>query len=169
MLKPIIYLDQDGVLADFEGWAANQFTDWKREINSPNWGAFANYQNLFELLPLMPYAKELYNECVELVGDVNQVQILTALPNRAHILMPHAARNKIEWAREHINPNIRVHFGPYAQDKQYHFQHEHDILIDDMQINIEQWEDVGGSGILYVNNNQAIVELEKILTKQGRK
>src|ERR1035437_8812845 len=92
MLKPVIYLDLDGVLADFEGWAATTFGDWRKEIDSPQWGRFGEFQNLFELLPLMEGAVELYQTCVEVIGDKNQVQILTALPNRAEISMPDAAK-----------------------------------------------------------------------------
>lgn len=164
-MKPIIYLDMDGVLADFEGWAARQFGDWRKEIESPNWGRFSEFPNLFELLPVMDGAVELYQTCVEVIGDKNQVQILTALPNRAEISMLDAAKHKTEWARKNISPDIRVHFGPYAQHKMLHVRHKHDILIDDIGRNVDQWESAGGIGIWHVTMKCTINDLLRLEIK----
>jgi len=168
-MKPIIYLDMDGVLADFEGWARDTIGShaiWKAEIDKPNWGRFTEYPNIYEILPIMPDAIELYHGCVDIIGDRNRVQILTALPNRARDAFPDAARHKIEWARKHISPNIRVHFGPFAQDKQYHKQHPDDVLIDDMIRNIDQWNSVGGIGILHTDASSSLDKLyHKIVMK----
>ena len=158
----------DGVLADFEGWAATMFGEfpkWKQEIEKPNWGEFSKHPNLFELLPVMSGAKALYEGCVDMIGDKNQVQILTALPNRAAHVMPDAAQHKIGWARRYISPDIRVHFGPYAQHKQYHKQHPNDILIDDMALNIEQWKKVGGIGILHIDAVTSLREVANELSQ----
>ena len=146
-MKPIIYLDMDGVLADFEGYAYGVCPEWKTEIEKKNWGRFGSELELFAKLSPMTDALELYHGCVEVAGDKNLVQILTALPNRADF--KHAAKDKIDWARKYISPDIRVHFGPYAQDKQYHQQHPYDVLIDDKELNIAQWENAGGIGIVH--------------------
>jgi len=165
-MKSVIYLDMDGVLADFEGWANNEFSDWKAEINKPGWGAFDNCQNLFLELPLMCGALELYDACVNITQDINQVQILTALPKSG--IIPLAAQHKIEWARKNIHPNIRVNFGPHAQHKQYHQRHEDDLLIDDMEINISQWLGVGGYGILHTDWYSTQKQLYKYENKTRR-
>mgnify|MGYP003393669601 FL=1 len=159
-MKPIIYLDMDGVLADFEGKAREIFGDeWKKEIDRPNWGSFQQYPNWFSMLDPMPDAIELYKGCVEIVGDKNQVKCLTALPHRG--IISNATEDKIMWARKHISPNLRVHFGPFARDKQHHVQHEHDVLIDDMYLNIKQWRAMGGVGIHHTSATQSLDELAR--------
>jgi hypothetical protein len=171
-MKPIIMLDMDGVLADFEGWSFKTFgPSWKSEIDKENWGRFAEHPDLYALLEPFDDAKLLYEGCVEATGDKNLVQCLTALPNRARAAFPDAARHKIEWARKYINPDLRVHFGPFAKDKQYHKQHPDDILIDDMYINIKQWRKVGGIGIEHKNAKQTLDELNhyiNVLKNRGR-
>jgi hypothetical protein len=155
----IIYLDLDGVIFDFERWAESTIgSDWKLEIDSHEWGRFRNYPNLYRDLPLMSDALELYHGCLELVEDRNQVQILTALPSRAGHRFPEAAKDKIEAVHRHLDPNIRVHFGPLAKDKQYHKIHHLDVLIDDMEININQWNEVGGIGILHRSAEKSLIE-----------
>lgn len=162
-MKPIIYLDMDGVLADFEGWAKMRFgsdEEWQRQIKLPEWGNFKFYPNIFDILPVMPDAMELYEGCCEILGDKNRVQILTALPNRARDAFPNAVKHKIDWAHRNISPDIRVHFGPMAQHKQYHCKHAHDVLIDDMIRNIDQWNYVGGIGILHTSAINSLKALQ---------
>jgi len=161
-MKPVLYLDMDGVLADFEGWAADTFGEheWKREINLPNWGLFTKYTNIFSLLPLMPGAIELYNHCVDIMEDKNQVQILTALPQRSPEMLQTAAQHKIEWARKHISKDVRVRFGPFAKDKKFHVHQSDDVLVDDVSSNIEEWRAAGGHGILHLDAQRSIIDLE---------
>jgi hypothetical protein len=159
-MKPIIYLDMDGTIADFEGWAFTAFgPEWKIELEKSEWGRFQNHPALFLHLPVMDGAKDMYDACVELTKDRNRVQILTALPNRAKEVFKDAAMHKILWARSVLHPDIRVVFGPFAQDKQYHIRHKHDILIDDMERNIDQWEAAGGIGILHKSCKESTIEV----------
>ena len=155
--KQMIFLDMDGVLADWEKTARELVGEnWKEEVEKPNWGGLYNYPDLFARLDPMEDALELYDACVSISGAHRFVQILTALPNRAHF--KDAARHKIEWARKYIHPNIRVNFGPRAQDKQYHYM-DGDVLIDDKQLNIDQWRAKGGLGILHTSARESIILL----------
>ena len=164
MIKPIIYLDLDGVLANFEGWSADVIgPDWKHEINEvPEWGRYKEYPRLYRDLPPMDGAREFYEQCVRYTGDRNQVEILTALPNRARHHFPEAALDKTEWSSKYIHKNVRVHFGPMAKDKQLHVRCCLDVLIDDMQINIDQWKQAGGIGILHTSNEESLKQLWKL-------
>lgn len=56
---------------------------------------------------------------------------------------------------------MKVNFGPYAKDKQYHCE-VGDILIDDSSINIEQWRARGGIGILHTSTDDTIEQLRKL-------
>ena len=163
IFKPHIKLDLDGVLFDFEKKAFELFGDkWEEEIRKPEWGRFIEYPNIYEILEPFVDAIRLYEYCVSFTGSKNLVTCLTALPNRARHHFPDAAKHKIESVRKHISPDLRVSFGPFASDKKYHVYHKDDILIDDMQINIDQWNAAGGIGILHTSVYNTIKQLENL-------
>lgn len=154
----ILYLDLDGVLADFDTFVEGVLdNDWKEEIKKPNWGKISEYQNIYSLLNPMPDAYELFCFAVDNFDDV---QILTALPRRAYF--PDAVNHKRDWVHKHFDPDMRVNFGPYAYDKQFHCR-PGDILVDDSELNIPQWISRGGSGILHTSAKTSIEQLKKIL------
>lgn len=163
-MKPVLYIDMDGVTANFEGKAFELFGDkWRTEINSPGWGRFKEYPNLYEILDPYPKARELYERCCELMGDKNQVRALTALPSRAKNYFPDAARDKILWNQRHISKDFRTYFGPLAKDKQHHVMTSRDILIDDMERNIEQWNAKGAIGILHRSIDETLEILNTLI------
>lgn len=158
----IIYVDLDGVLADFEeglrrvsgGLGLEEVGDdnlWK--VIRPHADGF--YANL----PLMPDAKTLWGY---LTKNFNNVEILTAIPRRASF--PTAERDKEIWVRKHFGPSVKVNFGPYAKDKQRHCV-PGDILIDDSELNIPQWRAKQGIGILHTSANDSISQLETLLDR----
>lgn len=162
-MNTYIFLDMDGVLANFEGKAQELFGDgWKEEIEQAGWGRFTQYPNIYDILDPMPDALKLYEGCCEIMGDSDRVQILTALPNRAKF--DQAAKDKTNWARRHIHQDIRVVFGPYAQDKQLHLRHQCDVLIDDQSRNVNQWNAAGGFGILHVSAITSLNTLDEFWT-----
>lgn len=148
-----VYLDMDGVLADFEGTVQALLgtdTNWKEEIEKPNWGEVSQIQNLYSILQPMHDAQELWDF---VTSKFNDVQILTAIPKRAHF--PEAVNDKRNWIYKHFGSSVKVNFGPYAYDKQFHCK-RHDILIDDAAINIRQWHARNGVGILHQNAKTTI-------------
>lgn len=148
-------LDMDGVLAGFEVWAFNNVgPEWKAQIDKPMWGDFVKFPKLYRELPVLEGANEIYAKSCEIFGK-DRISILTALPNRAREYFVSAAEDKIYWARKHIDPDIRVSFGPFAKDKQHHCRKPQDVLIDDMAINIDQWNAKGGIGILHSEHDVA--------------
>lgn len=170
MINPVVYLDVDGVLADFEGKAFELFgNQWKPEIDKPEWGRFQEYPNLYAILEPFPDAKRLYEGCVKLTRNENNVKCLTALPNRARHHFPDAAKDKIEWINKHISKDLRVYFGPFAIDKQHHAKTKQDVLIDDMQINIDQWNNIGSHGILHRSVDESLEKLEEHFYKNRGK
>ena len=154
-----IYVDLDGVLANMEGYVRAHFGDnWKAEIEKPNWGLVGDiHQRLYRDLHPMEDAHTLWNFLNETYHDV---QVLTAIPKRAHF--PYAVNDKREWVHKHFGKNVKVNFGPYAYDKQFHCK-PGDILIDDMQINIDQWNAVGGYGILHTSAESSLEEFAKVI------
>lgn len=152
----IVYLDMDGVLADFEGTSqmllGPEF-NWKEEVGKPNWGKLHSIQNLYALLQPLPDAFELW-EFVN--AHYDDVRILTAIPKRAHF--PEAVNDKRDWIHKLFGAHVEVCFGPYAYDKQFHCR-AGDILIDDAAINIGQWNDRNGLGILHTSTRDTVQKL----------
>lgn len=156
-----IFVDLDGVLADFESYIADKVgrDGWKAELKKPNWGVIGNFQDLYSCLDPKDDALVLWDY---LRNNFDDVQILTTIPKRAHF--PDAVNHKREWVYRHFGSNVKVNFGPYAQDKQYHchppFCMPKDILIDDMNINCRRWRERGGLAIEHKNAQDTIEKLE---------
>lgn len=168
MYKGMCYVDMDGVTAGFEVKAYELFgPKWKFELGKPGWGAFAKYPSLFRDLPVLPGALDLMNTAINLYG-LDNVSKLTALPKRAHETFTTAAEDKIYWARAALHPHLKVSFGPFAKDKQFHCRGNKDVLIDDMKINIDQWEAAGGVGIWHRGDMEETIS-KLIMVKHSEK
>lgn len=165
MWKNTIYLDLDGVLADFDlycrallGKSLNQFPD-----SESGWNALGEHkQTIFRHLKPMQDAKDLVNGVTMLANDYGyHVGVLTAIPKHGRV--PHAKRHKKEWLYNNF-PQLLDDFNiaPFAEDKQKHCV-VGDILIDDSELNIPQWRNVGGVGILHTSAINSLVELETYL------
>lgn len=155
-----VYVDMDGVLADFEGTAPliiGEEYNWKEEVDKPNWGVLSEYPRLYRDLQVMNGAYVLMEF---LQSNFRKVEILTAIPKRAKFI--HAVNDKRDWIHAHFGKNIRVNFGPYAYDKQFHIRNPTDILIDDMEINITQWKDRGAIGILHTDARSTIEQIKSL-------
>jgi hypothetical protein len=155
-----VYLDCDGVLADFNRYAIeklgkmfNTFPD-----SQSAWDAMHKHQNVYMDLEPMPDAFDLVKGVFELKKDFGfRVGVLTAIPKIGRI--PEARQHKIYWILKHF-PELRENFaiGPHAEHKQYHCR-AGDVLIDDSQKNIPQWNSKSGFGILHTSASQSISEL----------
>jgi len=159
-----LYIDMDGVTADFdefaqrtlglsgEGPAAGIYPDDK-------WQQLAKEQRMYRDLKKTPYADELVRQCVKfcLARDYNY-GFLTAVPKGNDVKW--AFYDKVEWAQKHF-PGIPVFFGPFSKDKHQHCK-PGDILIDDRASNIEEWAAAGGIAIFHKNLETTLAELSKL-------
>jgi hypothetical protein len=146
-VNTILYLDLDGVLADFD-----ERVDLLIKRNRPGdlsddefYSTLAKDDHFFYNLKPTPYAFDLYDLATRVCDDV---QILTALPSRA--TFESALLDKKRWVHKHFGKNIKVNFGPYSSDKWKHAK-PGDILVDDRPSNIIEWRRAGGIGILHRN------------------
>lgn len=131
-----LYLDCDGVLADFDRGASELLgmppaLFQKRRGIGTFWRELARHPDFYGTLPLMPDANELF----EAVRHLQPV-ILTGLP-----LGKWAAPQKIRWAAEHF-PGTQI-LTVMAVDKRNHAQRG-DILVDDQRKHAHLWEEAGG-------------------------
>ena len=146
-----LYLDCDGVLADFDkgatallGLPPKGFE--KRHGPGRFWAKLASAPDFYFSLPLMADAMELYHA----VKHLNPV-ILTGLPRGNW-----AADQKVRWAAQHF-PGVRI-ITTMARDKRNHAR-EGDVLVDDMLRHSALWEEAGGIFIHHKSARESIAAL----------
>ncbi|HEU0311421.1 MAG TPA: hypothetical protein VFR36_09415 [Sphingomicrobium sp.] len=150
-MVPQLFLDCDGVLADFDSGAttvlgmpprAFEERHGKREF----WRRIARASDFYARLPLLPDARLLF-DAVEHLDPI----ILTGLP-----LGSWAAPQKIRWAEEHF-PGTRI-ITCMARDKYRHMTGA-DVLVDDRADHRDRWEAAGG---VFVHHRDAPSSLEQL-------
>lgn len=146
-----IYLDMDGVVADFNLYVSNivgREIGWGvSDLSDEEWLFISKNENLYYQLPLIKESTKLVAAAKSFIPSFN-VEFLTAIPRKSS--MPSAQTDKIQWVEKYY-PGIKVNFGPYSQDKQ-HWCRPLDILIDDKPENVEEWYAAGGIAIKHVDN-----------------
>lgn len=146
----IIYLDMDGVVADFDGYAepiVGFRTPGGVRYDQEGWAKISANQRVYRDLPEMPDADRLVKEVCQLAKEHHMdVRFLTAVPRQNDV--PWVFYDKMKWIESRW-PKIPVFFGPYSVDKQVHCKSADDILIDDRPSNIEEWRGAGGKAILH--------------------
>ena len=148
---PRLFLDCDGVLADFDrsarellGMSPKQFI--ARHGRGTFWKRLAGARNFYGALPEMPDARLLFDAVKHL-----EPTILTGLP-----LGKWAAPQKMEWAAEHF-PGVPV-ITCMAADKHRHM-HPGDVLVDDREKHREAYE---AAGVVFVHHRDAEDSLRQL-------
>lgn len=142
-IGPTLFLDLDGVMADFDGAFEPMFGFDHREAGDEKmWAAINEYGTYFRDLPPCPDALAFYN----LLTDTRGIEpvILTACPlSDFHGV----AEQKRGWVREHLGDDVPIVFSPGSKSKPLYMHRPGDILIDDFEANIRRWKKAGGVGI----------------------
>jgi hypothetical protein len=148
---PHLFLDADGVLADFDagvrallGTTPQEFE--ARHGKSEFWRRLAKAPDFYATLPEMPDARILFDA----VAHLNPT-ILTGLP-----LGNWAAPQKVRWAARHF-PGTKI-ITCMARDKYRHMT-KGDVLVDDRADHGQKWKDAGG---IFVHHKNARASLEQL-------
>lgn len=138
-----VYVDMDGVLADFFGeWQKLIGSDWRKVKDiEPALQAIRDKDNFWLDLPLLPQAKNLLGVIKKVKGSYTILS--SPLPND-----PNSEPHKREWIKKNLDffppENVIItHDKPkYATNS----DGTPNILIDDFGKNIASWEAAGGEG-----------------------
>lgn len=163
-----VFFDMDGVLADFDkcvrdlcrrepvvqGRCSNIETD-------ALWDAISRIPHFYAKLEPIAGSVEMVQTVYTEIGD--RCRILTGIPKPRRNVID-AADDKIDWVRRFVSPDIQVH-AVYRAEKKRFCTGSQDILIDDYDKNIREWQKSGGTGILFVTPEQTMAELQRILQK----
>ena len=166
MIRKTIFLDMDGVVADFTGFVTTYHkTDICNLTPKQLWEPFQEkVPNIFLQLSLIDGAKEFFDTVVE-IANSNQyeVRFLSALPYPTGHLIT-SAQDKILWVNKHLSSTHEVHtvMGG-GSNKKYYVNSSKDILIDDREKNCLAFKKYGGKIILHKNFEETLLLLTTIL------
>ena len=169
--KPTVYLDMDGVLADFFGGVAKMYgvdhwkqltndkTQLKKEIIDRITGT-----DFFATLPKFQSADALINMVKKFTGGKFSINTSPLRGDNEN-----SGKYKKVWISNNIEqPDEIIVTGrkeSYAKDKA---SGTPNILIDDRPVNIKRWQGAGGYGILYQANEDSLDIVKKGLEDYGK-
>ena len=151
MGRPRLFLDADGVLADFDEGARRLLGTAPRAFEAKHgrgafWKRLANADNFYGALPKMPDADRLFDAVRHL-----KPTILTGLP-----LGRWAAPQKVAWAAEHF-PGVPI-ITCMARDKHKHMAPGY-VLVDDRENHRAAYE---AHGVVFVHHRNALDSLDQL-------
>jgi 5'(3')-deoxyribonucleotidase len=151
--QPRLFLDADGVLADFDQGARSLLGMRPKEFITKHgrgtfWKRLAKAKNFYGTLPEMADAQVLFDAVKHL-----KPTILTGLP-----LGNWAAPQKVEWAAEHF-PGVPI-ITCMARDKHKHMK-PGDVLVDDREKHRPAYEEAGVVFIHHRNAKDSLRQLAK--------
>lgn len=148
-----LFLDCDGVLADFDAYATELLGMPPRRFEARHgpkrfWSRIAGHGDFFYELPLMPDAQVLWDA----VAHLHPI-ILTGLPQGTW-----AAPQKMRWAAKHF-PEARM-ITTLARAKRDHMENPGDVLVDDLLKYKALWEEAGGVFVHHRNARETLDALQ---------
>ena len=169
--KPVVYLDMDGVIADFFGGVEKLYgvSHWKQLTSDKSKDLRQDVidritgTNFFETLPKFPSADPLIAMIKKFTGG--RFSILTSPLRGDH-------DNSAKWKKVWINQNIEQPDETIVSGRKEKYATSKgtaNILVDDRPINIQKWQDKGGYGILYQANKNSLSTIEQALKNYGEK
>jgi hypothetical protein len=149
-----LFLDCDGVLADFDAGATEILGMSPRAFEQRHgrrefWRRVARASDFYARLPLMSDARTLF----EAVAHLDPI-ILTGLP-----LGNWAAPQKVRWAEQHF-PGTHI-ITCMARDKYRHMKGA-EVLVDDRVDHRGTWEAAGGMFVPHEDARSSLARLAEI-------
>jgi len=158
-----VFLDCDGVLADFDAYASEILGIHPREYerrkhnDAELWAKLYAVEDYFFKLPKMHDADELVAG-VEAMGF--EPVILTGVPS--HEGSDWAIDQKTRWAQVHF-PHLSIICCKSKDKFQAMVPGLHNVLIDDWDKHMHVWQEAGGTFILHTSAAKSLDELENVV------
>jgi len=151
-----LYLDMDGVLADFN----KEYTKFDPEkADRKRFRESVMSHRIFEKLDFMPDALQLLNHVSKLHNI--RVEILTSMGTHEPVQANQAMMQKMEWLKQKNIPYKANFVNNKAQKANYATAES--IRIDDSVGCVSPFVAAGGHGILHVSSSSTISILDSIL------
>lgn len=161
-----IYFDMDGVLADFDRGVEElcglprpgQGKSRTQEEDDLMWERIRTVEHFYDKLEPMPGAVEMFSEIRAEYGD--RVEILTGIPKPKRGILT-AGDDKTAWVRRLLGEDIKVTI-VYRAEKVNYCKGPMCILIDDLPVNVKEWEAAGGTGVLHRNPEETLLKIAEL-------
>lgn len=164
MKQKNIFIDLDGVVLNSEQKIRDLIQE-RKPTSKKEWDIFFENIDWFELLK----NSSSINHSVEILKEVSMHEDNLMILTKIHTLLE--AQAKVYDLRENRKINIPILFVPPHVDKsQIYIPNNKEILVDDSQKNIDNWNKFGGNGILFkedceVETNNKVKSLEFLLKR----
>lgn len=158
----MIYLDLDGVFADFFGVMHSLGLDYHADPRAA-WAVAEKIPNFFATLPVIEAADQLFKHIKVMANKSgHEITFLTALPLPTGELRT-AAGDKTYWVKRMLHTSKRVICVNHWSEKRNYANGTNSILIDDSARNVIDWCGAGSVGIVHHSNYNTLKTLELIL------
>lgn len=148
-----LYVDMDGVLADFNRHYKDCFgVEVNRIQDNVDWKKFTGHKDFFLHIKPMPDFYELWNYIVQY-----DPIIITGVPKTN---TREAVNNKIDWVDKYVPdfPSVIT----CRSSMKYIYCKPGDVLIDDWEKYKSKWVKAGGVWITHTSAKNTIVELKEL-------
>ncbi|MCR5654791.1 MAG: hypothetical protein K6G07_04045 [Lachnospiraceae bacterium] len=160
-----LYLDMDGVLADFDEGVQRilhlpiikQGTKTPEEDNEM-YGRMREVGNYYDMLYPMPGAVEMFEK---IYGELEEkCEILTGIPKPSRGIDT-AGPDKISWMKRLLSDRVVMNI-VLRKEKILYCRGPEDILIDDYEKNLKEWDEAGGTSILHEDSESTLRKLKEM-------
>ena len=160
-----VFFDMDGVLADFDRGVRElcnmeptpQGDDWRPGMDDPMWVKIREVDHYYDKLELMPGAEKMFRILYDKYRD--KCEILTGIPKPKRGILT-AGEDKTNWVHRLLSKDIVVNI-VFREQKPDYCTGKDCILIDDLEKNIEAWEECGGTGILFTDADSVLKRINE--------
>jgi hypothetical protein len=157
MTAPHLFLDLDGVLADFDGHVIRH-TGLEPAATPPKdlWRAIGAVRGFWEGIEPFPYTADFWA-----IAKRWKPTIITGLP----VSKTEVARDaKLAWVARHLGEDVPV-ITCWSRDKPAHMKAPGDILVDDRPSNVNDWAAAGGRALLWDGPGPILSRITEIMLR----
>ena len=148
-MKRKLYVDLDGVVADFEAKYNTHFGPKDGRVTPEQWKEIHKIEDFFFEIPVMRGAK-MFMAAISKYDP----EFLTAAPKSN---FQHVAKQKIKWRDRHF-PTIHLIPSYGGENKHLYMRNRGDILLDDTPHVCDHWLANGGMPVLFEGDYEKALE-----------